>query len=54
MSICNHNIIANSTFGWWGAWLNENEDKLVVTPSRWVNDSSNDGSSIIPDNWTII
>ena len=39
MSFCNNNIIANSTFSWWGAWLNQNENKKVIIPSNWFGPS---------------
>ena len=49
MSQCKHNIIANSSFSWWGAWLNRNTNKIVITPSRFINLEEN--SDIIPDTW---
>ncbi|TVQ46361.1 MAG: alpha-1,2-fucosyltransferase [Gloeocapsa sp. DLM2.Bin57] len=52
MSLCNHNIIANSTFSWWGAWLNTNPDKIVCAPKQWFAVKSRDTSDLIPENWT--
>lgn len=49
MSRCTHNIIANSSFSWWGAWLNENRNKIVIAPTRWFNYSPN--YDIIPQDW---
>ena len=37
MSRCRYHIIANSTFSWWGAWLDKRSNQIVVTPSRWNN-----------------
>ncbi|AWA29770.1 alpha-1,2-fucosyltransferase [Flavobacterium magnum] len=51
MSCCKHNIIANSSFSWWGAWLNDNPGKLVVAPQQWFNDKSINTSDLIPENW---
>ena len=49
MSLCRHNIICNSTFSWWGAWLNANPEKRVIAPSRWLADV--DMPYIIPETW---
>jgi hypothetical protein len=50
MSMCNHNIIANSSFSWWGAWLNKHTNKKVIYPSHWFNNGP-DSSQIGCDNW---
>ena len=49
MSQCKHNIIANSSFSWWGAWLNNNPNKTVICPSRFMN--LNQQSDIVPEDW---
>lgn len=56
MSLCRHNIIANSSFSWWGAWLNANKSKTVIAPSQWFSEEirNDDLSDFYPKNWTII
>lgn len=50
MSACRHHIIANSSFSWWGAWLNSSKDKIVVTPEKWfLGGPTND--DILPADW---
>lgn len=50
MSLCKHNIIANSSFSWWGAWLNQNNAKIVIAPTPWFNEQPCD-KNLIPDSW---
>ena len=50
MSLCKHNIIANSSFSWWGAWLNTNEEKTVIAPKKWFA-ADFDSSHIVPEKW---
>jgi len=52
MSQCKHNIIANSGFSYWGAWLNTNEEKLIISPKQWCADNKlNDRFKLIPKEW---
>lgn len=53
MSMCGDNIICNSTFGWWGAWLNQNPNKKVIGPSHWFGPVYGDWitDDILPESW---
>jgi hypothetical protein len=52
MSLCKHNIVANSTFSWWSAWLNRNQGKIVIAPKQWH--PGQDRNDIVPEEWVKI
>lgn len=51
MSQCQHNIVANSSFSWWGAWLNRSMNKIVVAPKAWFQAAPISSMEIIPETW---
>lgn len=51
MSLCRHHIIANSSFSWWGAWLNSYTNKKVIAPAKWFNNPLLDTKTLLPENW---
>jgi hypothetical protein len=52
MAACRHHVIANSSFSWWGAWLNPNKDKIVIAPKNWfANAPKNNTKDLLPEEW---
>ena len=51
MTHCKHFIIPNSTFGWWAAWLNNSDDKIVIAPQKWFGNGPKDTQDLIPSTW---
>jgi hypothetical protein len=54
MKECQHHIIANSSFSWWAAWLNDKQDKIVIAPRIWFLNKKIDARDLIPDQWNKI
>jgi hypothetical protein len=54
MAQCRHNIIGNSSYAWWGAWLNENADRMVIAPEHWILGRRSVDLEIIPKDWVIM
>ncbi|MDD4412687.1 MAG: alpha-1,2-fucosyltransferase [Patescibacteria group bacterium] len=51
MSKCKHHIIANSSFSWWGAWLGEKDDSIIIAPQNWFVNEKLKNNDIIPERW---
>ncbi len=51
MSLCRHHVIANSSFGWWGAWLADRSGQTVIHPKRWFSDPSINTRDLVPTSW---
>jgi hypothetical protein len=53
VSSCQHQVIANSTFSWWGAWLDPRPDKVVVAPRHWFLKEDNYYPNLFPHDWVL-
>ncbi len=54
MSSCHHHIVANSTFSWWGAWLNPRTDKMVIAPKQWDLTEDSYYPELLPQTWMLV
>ena len=51
MSQCTHHIISNSSYSWWGAWLNSNLSKMVICPAKWIASQTTPKNDVVPTDW---
>lgn len=54
MQCCRHNIIANSSFSWWAAWMGPQENKTVIAPKRWFDQGPSDTEDLFPTGWVLL
>ena len=54
MSLCNNNIIANSSFSWWGAYLNQNINKKIICPSIWFGINGPQKHNLFKNDWIVV
>jgi hypothetical protein len=56
MTLCDHHIIANSTFSWWAAWLDRKVDKIVIAPRRWFGPGAQHYNTVdlLPSDWIVV
>ena len=54
MAKCRHHILANSTFSWWGAWLNPSPEKLVMAPRHWFLAQEARHANLLPPDWILL